>query len=1229
MEILDKVIPVLTLAKASVTGIGIPAVEPVLNGVLELATMISTMRSNNEALVKLEICLSRLTVIDTADCPTDLKTRLTTLSSNLGAMSLECKSLREKHRINRFVMGKEYENRIEGMKTSITTHIRDFTFYGNISIEKAIADMAGKVNEVLTSEALARLKTVSARYNAENTPDICMEGTRVDTVQDVVTRLISPPDQSQRIVMLSGSAGSGKSTIAKTVASILAQKHGSLAASFFFARDHAERKELKFLPSTLARQLADYSSEFEHLLVKFLNDDRTDIVSAEPRLQFQILVVGLLATMPRSQTPWVICLDALDECGKDRGQILLRWLSDNIAQLPTHIRFFLTGRPDVPSYLKFDTLRSLMHPIVLDEIDSSTVEHDIRLYIAQSLDGSHWTTRDSWKAQDQDVDEITRRASGLFIFAATAVRYILSGLPQDHPQRSVDYLLKGAPLTDLDDLYFRIVEEAIPTPSSRDPRAQDSRERSMRILGTILHLFEPLDPQSLAALVDVDVDAIKRTLLPLTAVIRVPESEGTIRIIHLSFREFLTTSIQERRSDLLCGTGAQKILVASTVIGVLQKELKFNICDLPTSHLRNQDMPDLQWRITTYIPRHLQYCCQFWVHHLVSTPYIGDIDQQATKFLLDKFLFWLEVLSLLRLVGHAPSALAKFVAWTQTPSAARFAADARRFIAFFSQAIIQSTPHIYVSALALAPSGSEVRSQYHSQFPGLLWVKKGRMQQWPTTITVLEGHSDQVRSLAFTGDGRQIVSVSLDGDIRLWDAETGELLSEAPYPVDDTPLARPPAIRIPNRDVVHDTIAISPDGTLVICGGIGFPIDTIRRWEPARDAHMFVQHHGSMRAAAFSGTQVLSESTLEICVWEPKSMDVLHRTPKPVESHHRPQHWTTAVTCVAFSSDGSHIAFGAVVHKCITVCLWDVDQNGTMSNPSVCEGGKPTDLQTYNSKICSVSFSPGGTRVVCGGSDGTICVWDVKSHALLRVFKSPPFKSASWSRADAVNAVACSPDGNLVVSGSQGKIVRMWNITHGNEFSFIGHNGPVNAVAFSPDGMCIASGSGDRTIRVWNVPHDEQGDTNIEPEGDMNEESDTTYLDPRYTPTMVHETAGSWAGKSTSQDGYDVLVLITGASFPSLWSERAKWTLNLGWLTNGSELLFWLPSHHRPDIWLPEWPYNRSKSASGKQPIELADSTFMHGTNWVNCYRPLWDKLASESGASLEIRFKSLQTNQS
>ncbi|KAF7362706.1 WD-REPEATS-REGION domain-containing protein [Mycena venus] len=995
----DTILPALTLAQSGVTGIGIPGVEGAINGVLELAMMLSTMKANKEDLAKLEKSLHKLITIDTAGVGANLKQRLDTLSSELKMIDFERKSLAEKSRFQRFLRSKQYKEKIQGIKDSVASHILHFTFYGNISIEKCVEDMASKVqavgskmDTVRINEVLSKLKCVPARYNSVNTPDRCMDGTRVDILKDIVTRLSAVPNSAERVVMLSGLAGSGKSTIAKTVAAILAEKHGILAASFFFSRDYTERKEITHLPTTLAMHLADYDVAFRTGLIDLLETDQTGILDAEPHLQFQRMIVEILEKLPPSSKPWAICLDALDECGKDRGQTFLRWLSDSIARIPDYIRFFLTGRPDIPSYLELDTLVSVTHRIVLDNIDIRIVTSDIYRYVEQSLNGANWTTRHHWKIQNHHIQEVTNRASGLFVFAATAVRYVIGGLPQVPPQESLEYLLGGEILTDLHGLYLRIVDEAIPAPAPGDRRSQAVYDRAMKILSTILQLFEPLDSPSLAALLGLDAEVLHGILLPLSAVIHVSHTPGVaIKIIHLSFREFMTSHVCHTNQIYSVAFSPDgKYIVSGSYDGTVR------IWDAESGVPLGKPLEGHHDGVTSvsYSPDG---------KHIVSGSYdctvcVWDAETGAALHGL--------------LEGHTDVVLSVV-----------FSPDGKLIVSGSGD----NTMHVWDAETGAARYKLFERHISQVQFTSSS-VTKQHMEKWPATITILAGHTHQVYSVAFSPDGKHIVSGAYDRTIQIWDAESGVPLGE--------PLEG-------HTDGVT-SVSYSPNGKHIVSGSYDH---TVRIWDAKTGAALcgpLEGHTDIVLSVAFSpdGKLIISGSGDHTArVWDAETGATWGG---PFEGH------TKAVISVAFSPDGKHVISGS--NDC-TLQIWDADSGAPLGQP----------LTGHTNGVYSVAFSPDGKHIASGSYDHTVRIW----HAESGVAVGEPLEGHT----DEVTSVTFSPDGKHIVSGSYDHTVRMWDAATGAALSgpLEGHTDVVNSVAFSPDGKYIVSGSDDYTLRVWDA----------------------------------------------------------------------------------------------------------------------------------------------------------------
>ena len=486
-----------------------------------------------------------------------------------------------------------------------------------------------------------------------------MDGTRVEILNDITSMLLAPLDLHARIIAVCGMAGSGKSTIAKTVAALL-DHQGRLAASFFFSREYDERKRTSAVPATLAVQLAEYNIEFFNLLVTTLEDDRKQLHKAESQLQFQKLFVELLARLPASDKPIVIVLDALDECDTDHGALLLTWLSNHIKQIPVHIRFLITGRPEasITSHLESEPLLSVAHVLRLENINDDIVHKDIVKYLGQSLDGQKWHIKVKWVASSEDVEALAIMADRLFIFAATTVRYIYSKSQRRLPNTIIAELLKlKTPF--LDQLYFSILDEAVP---KDEPECVANYQK---ILGAILHLAEPLSAEALAGLLGLQMSDIVYTLQSLSSVVHSQAESKTVSIIHLSFREYVTGSITNQREDLVCREAIHHKSLALSTLQLMTKELRFNIIDFPSSYMCNADVTDLPERLNRNVSSQLAYSCNFWSFHLKDYVAEDKILDHVKYFIEMKLLYWLELCSLSGKISNAQHSLQRLLDWSK------------------------------------------------------------------------------------------------------------------------------------------------------------------------------------------------------------------------------------------------------------------------------------------------------------------------------------------------------------------------------------------------------------------------------------------------------------------------------------------------------------------------------------------------------------------------------------
>ncbi|KAF8753840.1 WD40 repeat-like protein [Rhizoctonia solani] len=783
------------------------------------------------------------------------------------------------------------------------------------------------------------------------------------------------------------------------------KQHELLAGSFFCTRTSAACRDVAKIVPTVVYQLARYSATFQSILYDILSAD-PDAATKNITNQFEsLLKEALEKTRGKGKGDafdnLVIVIDALDECEDPRG---VETILDRLFQYAPHLglKFFVTSRPEPGIYAKMSANVGCRGGMVLHDIETSLVSKDIELYLEQELASI------PLRVPESDLKQLVDRSGALFIYAATLVRYIRTAKRSVNPYDRLQSILASSSGSSrehaqIDKLYLAVLESAL-----EDEELEHSeREAILAVLHTVLMTQQPIRVETIALLAGIDgPERVEYALAPLRSVLHQSESTGLVSTLHASFPDFMFS--HTRSGSYFCDIGKHSPGMAHRCFTVMKDQLRFNICDLPSSFIPDENVDNLQDRIKHRISPSLAYVCRYWASHVSLAPANDDLREDMSVFLSERLLFWMEVMSLrrellagiegflalkqwLRVSGSTLSDTVTDVAVhkktnSQKSEVATLIEDASNFYtSYASSPACHCTSHIYISCLPFCPRSSTVYKHYWPRMQGLVELKGSLMDRRETAALATWNIPSPVWSVAYSGDGSQVAVGCLDGTVSIRNAYDGTLLV-GPWNA--------------HTDVVR-SVVFSPDGRLVASGSDD---RTIGVWDVRT---------GSSVADPFHGR-------------------------------------TGNVFSVSFSPDSKRIVSGSDDN---TVCIWDTANGTLLVRP----------LRSHTDSVRFVTFSPDGTLIASASKDKTIRLW--------RSDDGTPATSPLQGHTHSVNSVTFTPDGTWLVSGSDDGTVRVWRVSDGSAVAtpFQGHSGGVYSVAVSADGMLVASGSDDCTVRVWRM----------------------------------------------------------------------------------------------------------------------------------------------------------------
>lgn len=531
----------------------------------------------------------------------------------------------------------------------------------------------------MTYGMLRQNVAVRARFDLEeekDRPRYCHPGTRVTLLEELVSWCRD--GESAGVFWMNGMAGTGKSTVARTLCRKLQEHDDMIVLSFFFKRGENDRRSCAKFAPTIADQLWNALPNIrKHIKNEIDHDSNVFFKPLENQLESLIFTplqkYNGSCTDRRART--VLVIDALDECALESDIAIL--LSSFLDRLDLDrlflLKIFITSRPEqaISHEFEYDSVSTnrQYETIALQEIPMATIKEDIYTYFKYELDeirkkfnqryGRHGQILDKKWPGEENCGKLVDMAFPLFVFAAVICRFLEDY--RSNPQTKLEKVLEKWPVKQgsrLETTYlpvldqFRFSNDTFGFERRRPEDFQEILDQFYLVVGTIVILQDPLSPREISLLMDIPLEGIRDTLRPLNSVLQVgkPSDNMPVRLFHLSFRDFLLDKTASREFWVHEETAHER--VAGRCLTYLSESVltKDNIRSCHPGLSPNYISQD---KIRSVMGPAAAYATLYWPQHVRESGRELCDGDQVHLFMTKHFLHWLEALSAIGRVSDA------------------------------------------------------------------------------------------------------------------------------------------------------------------------------------------------------------------------------------------------------------------------------------------------------------------------------------------------------------------------------------------------------------------------------------------------------------------------------------------------------------------------------------------------------------------------------------------------